>query len=212
MIGIPLGLLWANATEWFTHKYVLHGLGKTKGRPFSYHFHEHHRATRQQGGADAGYQRSVLGWHAQGKEVLGLVAAAALHLPLLPVAPLFTMTVWWSIRNYHRVHRKAHLDPAWAREHLPWHYDHHMGPDQHVNWCVTKPWFDHIMGTRVPYAGTPREAADLAKRARREAAQASATAAAPAQAPAPDQTMLRATPPSTRSAAPVVADAAALAT
>jgi hypothetical protein len=50
-----------------------------------------------------------------------------------------------------------------------------MGPNQHKNWCVTKPWFDIIMGTRVPYAGTPREAADIAKR-RERAATATATA------------------------------------
>ncbi len=31
MIGIPLGLLWANAGEWAIHKYVLHGLGRRKG-------------------------------------------------------------------------------------------------------------------------------------------------------------------------------------
>lgn len=70
---------------------------------------------------------------------------------------------------------RAHLDPAWAREHLPWHDDHHMGPDQHKNWCVTRPWFDILMGTGVPYAGTPREAADLAKR----------PSAAPPRPPAP---------------------------
>lgn len=29
------------------------------------------------------------------------------------------------------------------------HYDHHMNASQHANWCVTKPWFDYIMGTRV---------------------------------------------------------------
>lgn len=167
MIGIPIALLWANASEWITHKYLLHGVGLKKGAPFNYHFYEHHRAVRQQDGGDDNYHRSAVGWHAQGKEVLGLVVAAALYAPLFPIAPFFVGTMWWSLRNYHRVHKRAHLDPAWAREHLPWHYDHHMGPDQHKNWCVTKPWFDELMGTRVPYAGTAREIADRAKRARR---------------------------------------------
>jgi sterol desaturase/sphingolipid hydroxylase (fatty acid hydroxylase superfamily) len=58
------------------------------------------------------------------------------------------------------------LDPEWARKVVPWHVDHHLGPDQDKNWCVTKPWFDWVMGTRVPYVGTAREAADLAKRAK----------------------------------------------
>lgn len=50
---------------------------------------------------------------------------------------------------------------------MPWHYDHHMGPNQHKNWCVTKPWFDVIMGTRERYAGTPREAADRLRRSQK---------------------------------------------
>jgi hypothetical protein len=32
---------------------------------------------------------------------------------------------------------------------IPWHYDHHMNSNQDANWCVTKPWFDYILGTRV---------------------------------------------------------------
>ena len=58
------------------------------------------------------------------------------------------------------------FDHAWAREHLPWHYDHHMGPDQDANWCVTRPWFDQLMGTRRPYAGTEAERLADAKRAK----------------------------------------------
>jgi sterol desaturase/sphingolipid hydroxylase (fatty acid hydroxylase superfamily) len=76
--------------------------------------------------------------------------------------------VWTSIALYYRRHKRSHEDPGWAREHLRWHYDHHMGPDQDCNWCVTFPWFDHVMGTRVPYADTARETKDL-ERARRRA-------------------------------------------
>ena len=66
----------------------------------------------------------------------------------------------------------------WARENLTWHYDHHMGPDQDCNWCVTWPWFDHIMGTREPYVGTEREARDRKRRADRAARKAAAAAGA----------------------------------
>ncbi len=92
---------------------------------------------------------------------------AAAHLPLFPVAPFFTAAVWYSAARYHRVHKRAHLDPDWAREHLPWHYDHHMGPNQEANWCVTQPWFDHLMGTREPYTGTSRESRDSVRHAAR---------------------------------------------
>jgi sterol desaturase/sphingolipid hydroxylase (fatty acid hydroxylase superfamily) len=85
------------------------------------------------------------------------------------VAPFFVGTLWVSMVRYYRVHKRAHLDSTWAREHLPWHYDHHMGPNQHRNWCVTHPWFDRVVGTRVPYLGTEREAEDRTKRARLDA-------------------------------------------
>lgn len=47
------------------------------------------------------------------------------------------------------MHKKSHLDPEYARTRIPWHYDHHMNANQNANWCVTRPWFDYIMGTRV---------------------------------------------------------------
>ncbi|RYZ84400.1 MAG: hypothetical protein EOO68_31675, partial [Moraxellaceae bacterium] len=28
-------------------------------------------------------------------------------------------------------------------------YDHHMNSNQDANWCVTRPWFDYVMGTRI---------------------------------------------------------------
>lgn len=157
MLGIPLGLLYANAGEWFIHKHVLHGLGKNRNSMWNFHWHDHHRACRQNDHADPGYKKLVLEWNAQGKEAVALAALGAAHAPLLPVAPFFTATVWYSILNYYRVHKRAHVDPEWARHNLPWHYDHHMGRDQDQNWCVTRPWFDLIMNTRIPYAGTEHE-------------------------------------------------------
>jgi sterol desaturase/sphingolipid hydroxylase (fatty acid hydroxylase superfamily) len=179
MIGIPIGLVLSNASEWVMHKYVLHGLGKVRGSFWSFHWHEHHRACRQNGHFDPDYQRPVVGWHAQGKEALALTAVGAVVLPLAPVAPFFVGTVVYSAWNYYRKHKRAHLDPTWARENLPWHFDHHMGPNQHANWCVTRPWFDDIMGTREPYAGTEREARDLARRAKKKQVQAERPAPPP---------------------------------
>jgi hypothetical protein len=33
-----------------------------------------------------------------------------------------------------------------------------MGPDQNANWCVTRPWFDVLMGTRKDYLSEQPEA------------------------------------------------------
>jgi hypothetical protein len=169
MLGVPVALAYHNAMEWVIHKYVLHGAGKRRASFWSFHFHEHHRACRQSRMEDPDYQRGVFQWDARGKEVAALCAAAALHAPLFPVAPFFVGTCWYSQYRYYKVHKRAHMDPEWAREHLPWHYDHHMGPNQDANWCVTHPWFDELMGTRERYAGTDREARDQAKQAAREA-------------------------------------------
>lgn len=166
MIGIPWALAWSSAGEWWIHKHILHGKGKHRESFWSFHWHEHHRNARRNAHRDECYERPLVGWHAQGKETLALVGLAALHAPLLPVAPWFTLTVWWRVLHYHRVHKRSHLDPEWARRELPWHYDHHMGPDQDANWGVTHAWADEVFGTRQPYCGTEREAADIAKRER----------------------------------------------
>jgi hypothetical protein len=172
MIGFPVGLLASNAGEWLVHKYVLHGLGAKKKSFWSFHWHEHHSQSRKNGFKDPDYERPVLGWHAQGKEAYALLGLSASVVPFWPVAPYFCIAVWLSAYSYYRVHKKAHLDPAWAKKYVPWHYDHHMGPNQHANWCVTSPLFDHLMGTRQQYAGTEREARDL-RRARGSARAAS---------------------------------------
>ncbi|MFT7582246.1 MAG: sterol desaturase/sphingolipid hydroxylase (fatty acid hydroxylase superfamily) [Myxococcota bacterium] len=169
MIGIPLANLASDVFEWWMHKNVLHGRGKKKGDFWNFHWHDHHKSVRRNGHLDESYQRSVFGWHAQGKEAAGLAAVGLAHAPLLPFAPFYTMTVWYRILKYHEVHKRSHLDPEWAREHLPWHYDHHMGPNQDSNWGVTHAWLDELMGTREPYIGTEREKRDIDRRAARRA-------------------------------------------
>jgi hypothetical protein len=163
MIGIPLGLLYTNVGEWLVHKYVLHGLGKNKDSFWAFHWHEHHRESRTHDMLDPQYERSLFSWQAQTKEVVALIGGALLHAPLLPVAPFFTATVWYRMYRYYLIHKRAHLDPGWAERELPWHYDHHMGKDQNANWCVTHPFFDHVMGTRKTWPEVrPRAAATQA--------------------------------------------------
>jgi sterol desaturase/sphingolipid hydroxylase (fatty acid hydroxylase superfamily) len=166
MIGIPLALAYQNMGEWLVHKHMLHGRGKKRENFWAFHFFEHHRAARTHDMVDADYLKPLGAWNAQGKEAAALLGVTLLHLPLLPVAPFFTLTFAWANLRYYRVHKKAHLDTAWGREHIPWHYDHHMGLNQEANWCVSKPWADRWMGTRIPYAGTEREAKDQARRAK----------------------------------------------
>lgn len=174
MIGIPLAILASNAAEWVLHKRVLHARGRDPSSHYRYHLADHHAHVLHYQFYDPDYEVSPLAWGPHGKEIASLVGISVALAPLLPVAPFFVVTSWACAARYYHLHKKSHLDPEWAREHLPWHYDHHMAPDQEANWCVTRPWFDHVMGTRKVYKGTPREARDWerrrALRARREAA------------------------------------------
>jgi hypothetical protein len=151
MIGIPLGLAYSNMMEWVLHKYMLHGRGRDKRSFWSFHWHEHHREARKHHMFDPQYVRSIFTWSPQGKEVAALIAGGVVTGLVFPVAPFFTLTAWACQVRYYQKHKRAHLDLKWVKENMPWHYDHHMGRDQNSNWCVTHPWFDHVMGTRKKY-------------------------------------------------------------
>ncbi len=169
-LSIPAGFVFANGAEWFLHKYQLHGRGTKKGGFWSFHWREHHRNARRNAHHDPDYELPLLrGWNGQTKEAAGLLLGAVVMAPSALVSPVFYATVLFCALEYYVKHKRAHLDAAWAREHLPWHYDHHMGPNQDANWCVTRPWFDLLLGTRIPYVGTEREAADIARDAERKA-------------------------------------------
>jgi sterol desaturase/sphingolipid hydroxylase (fatty acid hydroxylase superfamily) len=171
MLGIPVGLVYTNVGEWLIHKHILHGLGRDRRNFWSFHWHEHHRASRKEGMLDPDYRRSLWGWHAQTKEALGLLMLGLAHAPLLPFFPYFTGTVWWHLAYYYRTHKRAHLDPAWAEVHLPWHVDHHMGLNQDANWCVTRPWADNWFKTRVGrHEKPPKKARPAAPQPAAEAA------------------------------------------
>jgi len=144
------GLLYANAGEWLMHKYILHKLGKNRHSFWAYHWYEHHAVCAKNTMFDPGYQSlNLTTWNAQTKELAVLSTIVLLHMPLFLLLPLFTGALYVSLMLYYYKHRKAHLDPNWAKQHLRWHYDHHLGGNRAANWCVTWPWFDYLLGTRV---------------------------------------------------------------
>jgi hypothetical protein len=83
--------------------------------------------------------------------VASIAAVVALHTPLVAVAPWFTAALWYSGFNYLYKHKRCHTDVEWGKRHMRSHYDHHMGRNQDANWCVTRPWFDWVMGTRLKF-------------------------------------------------------------
>ena len=169
MIGIPIALAVNNIGEWLIHKYLLHGLGRNKNSFWSFHWHDHHRNARKNNMLDSDYADPFWQRSARRREVIALVAAALPHALIFPIAPFYAVTMLLCIYNYYRVHKKSHQNPEWARKHLPWHADHHLGPNQDANWCVSYPWFDHVMRTRQRYIGSEKEQARRAMHTATEA-------------------------------------------
>lgn len=143
-----LGLLVANAGEWSIHKYILHGLGKDKNSIWAYHWREHHEICFKNAMIDEGYRHVSLKWNSQSKEWAFMLLAVLSQLPFIDIAFWYVMGVYLSIAVYYYLHRKSHTEPNWARQYLPWHYDHHLGSVPDANWCITYPLFDYLMGTR----------------------------------------------------------------
>lgn len=149
MIGFPVALVVANAFEWYAHKKWLHEFpSKHRNSPFFTHI-RHHKRARLNGFHDDSYQESMFHNQEIFNEQVALIGLAAVFTPLAPMTPFFTLGIYYSAYNYWAVHQRCHLDPDYAQRRIPWHYDHHMNASQDANWCVTRPWFDYVMGTRV---------------------------------------------------------------
>lgn len=149
MMGFPIGVLFSNAFEWYAHKTWLHEYpSKHRNSPFFTHIRHHKRARLNQF-FDESYQNSLWRDQEMFNEKVALIGVAAVTTVVAPIAPFFVLGTWYGAWNYWHVHKKSHLDPDYAKARVPWHYDHHMNASQDANWCVTRPWFDYIMGTRV---------------------------------------------------------------
>ena len=68
MLGIPVGLVVGNASEWVVHKYVLHGRGMYKRSYWADHWHSHHRNARRHMHYDPDYTETVFQWNGPGRE------------------------------------------------------------------------------------------------------------------------------------------------
>lgn len=141
---IFLAWLYSHVFEYLTHRYVLHGRGKLM-KIFKHHFSHHHKVSRKNEMYDSDYLNL---WKIN-FENSSLFLAAIIHLPVVFFFPYAYFTLVGCIFSYYLVHRKAHVDVEWGKKWLPWHYEHHMGKNQHVNWGVRLPIFDYVFKTRV---------------------------------------------------------------
>jgi len=150
LLSIPLAIVYSHLLEWVLHKYVLHGLGKNKKSPWASHWHVHHRRSRHNDNYDEDYHKGFFDKTVR-SEILGLGFLSIMHIPTIMLSPLFYFALVVSGIRYYQIHKRSHLDLEWAKKYVPWHYDHHMGKNQDVNWGVTTDWIDKVTGTRMCY-------------------------------------------------------------
>jgi hypothetical protein len=143
LLKIMAGVLLTNLYEWLIHKHLLHGLGKNKNSIWSFHWHDHHKNVRRTNGFDLIYLQGFYGFEAIGIGVLFMI-----HVPILWSQPIILTSMAIYGMMYYYLHKYAHLNPAWGKKHMRWHWDHHMGRNQDANWCVLFPLADYVFGTR----------------------------------------------------------------
>lgn len=136
-VQIFLAWVYSHIFEYIIHRWFLHN-HKLFKFAFKNHFSKHHKIARNNKMYDETYKSLV----SSKFEIFGLLIAAILHLPILIVFPYAYGTLLFSLTSYYVLHRKSHIDVEWGKRWLPWHYEHHMGKNQHKNWGVRLPIID----------------------------------------------------------------------
>ena len=152
LLQMAVAWVYSHLLEYSLHRWWLHN--RKRKHWFRDHFGNHHKLARKNWMYDHRSHDKIQ--PTKDREIKGLLLLALLHSPVAIWFPWAYLVLVYSTAAYFIVHRRAHQDFRWARENLPWHYDHHIG-QQNMNWGVRLPWVDWIAGTRRVYKGTPRE-------------------------------------------------------
>ena len=128
--------------EYIAHKHVLHNYKNFKSA-FKNHFKIHHGTSRRNKMHDPGYDKLISSHF----EIFALLIILVVHFPVYFVSPFLYFCLAVNLAHYYYVHRKSHVDIEWGKQNLPWHYAHHMGKNQNINWGVRSPIIDKILGT-----------------------------------------------------------------
>ena len=137
-----LGTMYSFLFEYVVHRYVLHNRKLFKSA-FKNHFKRHHGRSRKNDMYDVGYERLISSYF----EVISLTLIAILHTPIIFVSGFLYSVILMNLIHYYVIHKKSHIDTEWGKKNLPWHYEHHMGKDQNINWGVRSPIIDKLVGT-----------------------------------------------------------------
>jgi len=128
--------------EYIAHKYILHNYKYFK-TAFKNHFKIHHGTSRKNKMYDMGYETIISSYF----EIISLVIIGIIHIPIIFLSTFFYLSLIFNMSHYYYVHRRSHINVEWGKKNIPWHYAHHMGKDQNINWGVRSPIIDKFMGT-----------------------------------------------------------------
>ena len=153
LLEICLAWFYSHLLEYVLHRWFLHN--PKRKLLFRSHFGDHHKEARRNSMIDSKYLSRI---SLKGDpEIKGLILLLILHLPVAFIFPVAYIVLFFMGVEYALIHYRSHQDIFWARQNVPWHYDHHMGTNQNANWGVRYPMFDIIFGTREVYKGTKKE-------------------------------------------------------
>ena len=153
LFQVILAWVYSHVLEHILHRYLLHN--PKRKRFFKDHFASHHKTSRKNLMIDEKYCGPLD--IKNDPEIKGLLALFVLHAPVFFLSPTAYITLLLCGLSYYLQHRWAHQSHDFARKFAPWHYDHHMAPDQKCNWGVRLPFLDYLLQTRKHYKNTKNE-------------------------------------------------------
>jgi fatty acid hydroxylase family protein len=144
LIGLAIGLVWANAFEYFYHRYLLH---HTRGRLGKGHILHHISSGKENElehltfGESPLYVMLLFGTNGSPVALADLIW----RFPLAPGILLGFTAYFIAVEEIHwRIHRGGWLPPG-LHAAVPYHLDHHDIPEGRYN--VFFPLFDLLLGT-----------------------------------------------------------------
>lgn len=166
LLAVPLTYVFANAVEWWAHKYLLHHRNPLAPVLYDQHTPKHHVVYTHEDMAirDVREFRLVL-IPAYGIMLIGLailpVGWLIAHFTHPNVGALYSATAMAYAVSYEWLHLSYHLDPEsavgrtalirWLRTHHTIHHDPRVM--QKLNFNVTVPIFDYVLGTATTKHG-----------------------------------------------------------
>ena len=141
MLGFVLGFLYGSFLEYVIHRFVFHKLGHKKKSIWSYHIKGHHVLSRKNNFIDLTESQA---------ESVGMVFLVLLHFPLISISLGAWLGVTLYALSFKIIHGIQHRNPEFTKNHMKWHWDHHM-KSPNKNFGVVVPWMDYLFGTRKKY-------------------------------------------------------------